>query len=168
MARLVFATSLMMISFAIPAFAADATSDQTSPATTISMSMASVAAALPMTPVAAPAASIGKIDWAGIRRPAVLPALYAGSALLQGYDAYSTMSALKAGGREANPLMKTVVSNPFLFIGVKAAITTTSIMTAERMWRNHNRLGAVAVMVISNGVMAAVAAHNNSVLNGLR
>jgi hypothetical protein len=175
MARLVFATSLMMVSFAIPSFAADAaagaTSEQTATATTVSMTMASVAAALPMTPVAAEAtsaSSIGKIDWAGIRRPAVLPALYAGSAILQGYDAYSTMSALKAGGREANPLMKTVVSNPLLFIGVKAAITTTSIMAAERMWRNHNRMGAVVVMAISNGVMAAVAAHNSSVLKGLR
>jgi hypothetical protein len=175
MARLVFATSLMIVSFAVPSFAADAaagaTSEQTATATTVSMTMASVATALPMTPVAAEttsAPSIARINWSGIRRPAVLPALYAGSAILQGFDAYSTMSALKAGATEANPLMKGAVKNPLVLIGLKAVVTTTSIIAAERMWRGHNRIGAIALMAVSNGVMAAVAAHNSSVLKGLR
>ena len=46
------------------------------------------------------ASSTGTPSLPDVRRPLLLPALYAGSAILQGYDAYSTMSALKAGGIE--------------------------------------------------------------------
>ena len=99
------------------------------------------------------------------RRPMVLPALYMGSALLQGYDAYSTLSVLKHGGREANPVMKGITQYPAAFIGVKAVVTVTSIMAAERMWKNHNRIGAIVTMAVSNGLMAYVAAHNSRVLN---
>jgi hypothetical protein len=40
------------------------------------------------------------------KRPSMLPGLYATSAALQGYDAFSTLNALKNGGQEANPFMK--------------------------------------------------------------
>jgi hypothetical protein len=99
-----------------------------------------------------------------LRRPALLPALYVGTAVLQGYDAYSTLSALKRGGAEQNPLMKNVVKSPVAFVALKAGIATASIMAAEQMWKNHNRVGAIVTMVASNGVMAYVAAHNASVL----
>ena len=98
------------------------------------------------------------------RRPLVLPSLYAGSALLQGYDAYSTLTVLKHGGREANPLMKGVTNHPAAFIGLKAGVTVLSIMAAERMWKDHNRMGAILTMVVSNSMMAMVAAHNASVM----
>lgn len=101
-------------------------------------------------------------------RPLALPALYAGSALLQGYDAYSTLNALNHGAAEANPLMKGITKSPMAFIGLKAGMTTMSIMAAERMWKNNNRLGAVLTMVASNSVMAMVAAHNASVLSKVR
>ena len=68
------------------------------------------------------------------RRPLMLPTLYAGSALLQGYDAYSTLTALKNGGTEANPLMKGITRSPMAFIGLKAGVTMMSIMAAEKMW----------------------------------
>lgn len=99
-----------------------------------------------------------------VRRPPTLPALYVGSALLQGYDAYSTLSVLKHGGAEVNPLMRGVTKSPAAFIGLKAGVTAMSIMAAERMWKNNNRLGAVLTMVATNGVMAYVAAHNARVL----
>ena len=102
------------------------------------------------------------------RRPLVLPSLYAGSAFLQGYDAYSTLSALKNGGTEANPLMKGITKSPVAFIGLKAGVTMMSIMAAERMWKDNNRLGAVLTMVASNGFMAAVAAHNAAVLQRVK
>ena len=102
------------------------------------------------------------------RRPLMLPSLYAGSAFLQGYDAYSTLSALKNGGTEANPLMKGITKSPVAFIGLKAGVTMMSIMAAERMWKDNNRLGAVLTMVASNGFMAAVAAHNAAVLQRVR
>lgn len=102
------------------------------------------------------------------RRPLVLPTLYAGSAFLQGYDAYSTLAALKNGGTEANPLMKGITKSPVAFIGLKAGVTMMSIMAAERMWKDDNRLGAVLTMVASNGFMAVVAAHNAAVLQRVK
>ena len=94
----------------------------------------------------------------------LLSSLYAGSAFLQGYDAYSTLTALKSGAVEANPLMKGITKSPAAFMALKAGMTMASIMSAERMWKNNYRAGAVIMMIASNGMMAAVAAHNASVL----
>jgi Domain of unknown function (DUF5658) len=102
------------------------------------------------------------------RRPMALSSLYAGSAFLQGYDAYSTLTALKSGAVEANPLMKGITKSPAAFMAVKAGMTMASIMSAERMWKNNHRAGAVIMMIASNGMMAAVAAHNASVLQRVR
>jgi hypothetical protein len=99
------------------------------------------------------------------RRPLALPSLYAGSVFLQSYDAYSTLSALSNGGTEANPLMKGITKSPVAFIGLKAGVTMMSIMAAERMWKDNNRVRAVLTMVATNGFMAAVAAHNTAVLH---
>jgi hypothetical protein len=104
----------------------------------------------------------------GAGRPFALPALYAGSALLQGYDAYSTITVLKHGGVEANPMMKGITKSPVAFIGLKSGIAAMSILAAERMWKNNNRVGAVLTMVASNGMMAYVAAHNARVLAQVR
>ena len=104
----------------------------------------------------------------GPHRPLMLPSLYASSALLQGYDAYSTLTTLKHGGVEANPLMRGITKSPAAFIGLKAGVTAMSIMAAERMWKDDNRLGAVLTMVASNGFMAFVAAHNAAVLDRVR
>ena len=102
------------------------------------------------------------------RRPMVLPALYVGSAALQAYDAFSTLSVLKAGGTEANPLMKHVTKSPVAFVALKAGMTTMSVMAAERMWKNHNRMGAILTMAGSNALMAVVAANNARVLGRVR
>lgn len=103
-----------------------------------------------------------------VHRPAALPALYVASAALQGYDAYSTLTALKQGGLEANPLMKNIVKHPAAFVALKATVAATSIMAAERMWKNGNRLCAVGVMVASNVAMGFVAASNARVLATLQ
>ena len=102
------------------------------------------------------------------RRPLLLPGLYAGTAMLQGYDAYSTLTALKAGGTEANPVMRGVAKSPAAFVALKAGVTLASIMGAEQMWRDNHRVAAVAMMVVSNGMMAMVARHNASVLQRIR
>ena len=175
MPRIVLASWFSLFLFAVPAFAADAADTASDPtvaarvgsATTLTAALATMTAT-PVAPMATSARAIGQTDFSRSRRPSILPALYVGSALLQGYDAYSTMKALKLGAVEANPLMKSATGNPMLFIGIKAAVATTSIMAAEKMWKNHNRLGAIVVMVASNGLMAVVAAHNASVINGLR
>jgi hypothetical protein len=176
MVRTLLASTLALFLFAIPSFAAEpvseATSEQTSAARPIVMTpFAAAVAAVSTAPLAAAPAVVqndAQKDWyKNSRRPAVLPALYVSSALLQGFDAYSTLRALKAGAVEANPLMKSATGNPLAFIGIKAAVTATSILAAERMWRNHNRTGAIVTMVVSNGMMALVAQHNASVLSGL-
>jgi hypothetical protein len=102
------------------------------------------------------------------RRPMLLPTLYAGSALLQGYDAYSTLTALKSGATEANPLMKGITKVPVAFIALKAGMTMASIMSAERMWKDNHRVRAIVIMAVSNGMMAMVAKHNAGVLQRVR
>jgi len=87
-----------------PAFAADA--ETTMPALVISDV---VVADVPAPP---PAPNFSTSIEARLRRPSLLPSLYIAAAALQGYDAYSTLSVLKSGGVEANPLMKTVTKSP--------------------------------------------------------
>lgn len=154
MRRLLTASVLGLVLAATPAFAAD---DQT---TTLAPALAAAATAL----APAPALLTAQPRTPAPRRPALLPALYAGTALLQGYDAYSTLTVLQRGGVEANPLMRGLTARPAMFIGLKAGVATLSIVAAERMWKRGNRLGAVAAMVASNGFMAYVAAHNARVL----
>jgi hypothetical protein len=101
------------------------------------------------------------------RRPSVLPALYATSALLQALDAHSTMKAISVGAHEANPLMKGAASNRGTLIAVKAGVAGASIYLCEKMWK-RNPLGAIAVMAVMNGVNAAVVAHNYKVAKSLR
>jgi hypothetical protein len=106
-------------------------------------------------------------DFSRIRRPSVLPMLYATTALTQALDAHSTMTAMSRGAREANPVMQGVAGNGGALMAVKAGIAAGSIFAAEKMWR-RNRAGAIATMVALNVVTAAVAAHNYRVASQLR
>jgi hypothetical protein len=101
-------------------------------------------------------------------RPMLLPALYGTAALLQGYDVYSTLAVLKRGGVEVNPVMKGLTKSPTALIGLKAGVTALSIVAAERMWKRHNRAGAVLTMAVSNSLMAMVATNNARVLRQFR
>jgi hypothetical protein len=47
-------------------------------------------------------------------------------------------------------------------------MTLVTVGVAEQMWREHHPGRAVALMIVSNGVMAAVAARNAAVLHSLR
>ena len=90
-------------------------------------------------------------------RPALLIPMYATQIALQGADVHSTMQALKAGHREANPLFRDGVSRKM--IGTKIAVTSGMIVASEVLWR-RNRVAAVATMIASNAAIALVAAHN--------
>lgn len=163
MRRLLVAT-LLGAALSTPAFAADA-ADSAAPALTIRP--ATVAAAT------ADTAALNTTDLAPrgtfkYGRPSLLPALYATSAALQGHDAFSTLSALSRGAREANPVMGSVVRNPAAFIAVKAGVTTASIMAAERLWKTNHRVGAIGLMIASNAMMGIVAAHNSRVLSTMK
>ena len=154
MKNTVLAALASVVLFAAPSFAADATVAGVEPTVAVE--------------AAAPAPVLVAPVWKPVARPSILPALYAGSAILQAYDAYSTLKALNLGGVEANPIAQGVVGNPALFIGVKAAVASASILAAERMWKNHHRVAAIATMVATNSLMAMVAANNAKVINTLQ
>ena len=161
MRRFLAASMFGVMLTATPAFAADDNGQVIAPAVT--------AAATALAQNATLASSIDfsprlRTD----RRPMVLPALYATTVGLQAYDAYSTLTVLKNGGVEANPVMKGITKNPTAFVALKAGVAAMSIMAAEKMWKDHNKVGAIVTMLASNGFMAYVAAHNTRVLNQIR
>ena len=120
------------------------------------------------TPAAAVYPTLTAEEWvAANRRPAALPALDAGFAALQILDIWSTRRAISRGAIEANPVMKRMAGNPAAFWTVKVAATVGPMLVAERLWR-RNRVAAITLMAASNGVLAAVAAHNASVLKRQR
>jgi hypothetical protein len=161
--RRFIAATILGAMLSTPAFAADATEAE---ASALTISPATIAAAAN----AAPAASTDLATRSTFKygRPSMLPALYATSAALQGYDTFSTLNALRNGAREANPFMKGIVNNPAAFVAMKAGVTTASIMAAEQLWKNHHRAGAIGMMVASNVMMGMVAAHNSRVLSQLK
>src|SRR6478736_825605 len=93
---------LLLLSSSV--FAADDTT------TTVTPAMAAAATTLARPDLTANLNVAPRI--AARRRPLALPSLYAGSVFLQSYDAYSTLSALRKGGTEANPLMKGITKSP--------------------------------------------------------
>lgn len=113
-----------------------------------------------------PAAAFGRERFD--RRPLVLPALYASQIALQALDAHSTYAAINRGAHEANPLMKGIVKNKGAMMAVKAGVAASTILLAEKMWKRGNRVGAIATMLVVNGVTAAVVANNYKVAASLR
>lgn len=101
-------------------------------------------------------------------RGLVLPALYVSVAAFEVYDGLSTTTGLKHGAVEANPLMKGIAGKSMALWAVKGGVTTASIYAAERLWRQHRRAEAIAMMVAVNGVVVAVAARNASVTRGVK
>ena len=110
---------------------------------------------------------IGSPDHAA-SRGAVLPVLYVALGALNFYDGYSTQAALSHGAVELNPAMRGLAGHSAALWAVKGGTTALSIYMAERLWKKGHRAQAIAVMVVSNGMMAAVAARNASVLRQVR
>ena len=103
-----------------------------------------------------------------LRRPAMLPALYASFIALEAFDGYSTSRGLSAGAVESNPVVRWSVQHPVTLWAVKGAAAAGSIYVAERLWRRNRRGQAIAVMILSNAVMGVVAARNVSAINASR
>jgi uncharacterized protein DUF5658 len=113
--------------------------------------------------------SLKPVDSGGpLSRGAVLSTLYVSFAALQAYDAYSTMVGLRSGTVEANPVMSGVAGKTATLLAVKAGVTTATILVSERLWKQHRRAQAIAVMVMSNSLMATVAARNSAALRTQR
>jgi hypothetical protein len=103
----------------------------------------------------------------GARRPAALVPLYVSFGAVQAADVLSTVSSLHAGGVEQNPAVGVFGRNTGAMLGFKAATTAGTIYAAEKMWKT-NRVGAVVLMAVLNGVTAAVAAYNMQVARAAR
>ena len=101
-------------------------------------------------------------------RGAALPLLYAGLIGLQAYDGFSTSRGLQKGAIESNAMMATLVKHPVSLWGAKAGTAFASIYLAERLWKQHRRGAAIAMMVASNAMMVAVASNNAKILRQLK
>ncbi|MGE0704681.1 MAG: DUF5658 family protein [Vicinamibacterales bacterium] len=157
MFRTAVALMLSLTFLAAPALAAD-----TPIAEQATVTLAAAVPAQHAVPFSRPDARIRR------ERPALLPTLYVSLSALQAYDVYSTLTGLKHGATEANPIMQNVVGNPAAFVALKAGVTGVSIYAAERLWKQNRKKTAVIVMIASNGLMGYVAAHNASVLRSVR
>ena len=104
----------------------------------------------------------------GAWRGGVLPSLYVTLAGLQAYDGYSTVSGVHRGAAETNVVIKNAAGNPMAMIAIKGGVTAASIFMAERLWKQNRRTAAIVTMIATNGLMAAIAARNASVLRTQR
>ena len=154
MIRLTATVALVLTFSGIPAFAADGDN-----AATVSGAAAAVASVAADVDWARPSTYVGDLSRGG-----VLPSLYVSLAGLQAYDGYSTITGLKRGAVETNGIMKNVAGNPAAMFAMKAGVTAASILMAERLWKQNRRTAAIVTMIATNGLMAAVAARNASVL----
>lgn len=153
--RCLVAASVLMVGLALPAWtsAQDLGDRGPSPFRTAVLEGIDVDAS--SQPPAAPPAVMD-----GGKRPSALLPLYASLGMLQALDVHSTSRGLASGGREANPVMQSVVGNRAAFIGVKAATTAGVVWASERLWRKQNRKAAVVLTALTNIGLAAVVAHN--------
>lgn len=90
-------------------------------------------------------------------RPRILIPLYAMQITLNGLDVHSTLRALEAGHREANPLFEDGSARKM--IGAKIASSTISVFLAEKLWKK-NRVAAVVLVAGVNAALAAVVTNN--------
>jgi uncharacterized protein DUF5658 len=113
------------------------------------------------------------VDWSPSARMSdargpMLPLLYGSLISLQAFDGYSTTRGLQHGAVESNGLMASLATHTTSLWAVKGVTAFASIYVAERLWRQHRRGQAIAVMIASNAMMAAVAANNAAIVRHLR
>jgi hypothetical protein len=101
-------------------------------------------------------------------RPGLLVGMYVGSVALHSYDAYSTLTGISANATETNPIVRGMVAHPAVFVAAKGALAVATIAVADQLWRSGHPRRAIALMVVSNGLMALVAAHNAAALHAQR
>jgi len=114
----------------------------------------------------APAPPFHLTEPAAAPRPAALMPLYGSLIGLQALDFDSTRRAVASGaGREANPLMRSVVGQPAALLAVKAGATGAIIFASERLRKTHHPAAAVMLMIGINSAYAMIVAHNYAVAN---
>jgi len=95
-------------------------------------------------------------------RPRALIALYVSYSVTQGLDVFSTRQALARGGRERNPLARSVAGSTAAMAAIKVGSTTATVLLTEKLWKRH-RTAAIVMMVTLNAINVAVVTHNFSV-----
>ena len=91
------------------------------------------------------------------RRPAALTPLYASLAALQLYDGFASMTGQTGSLGGPGGVTATTGGNVAALWAVKSATTVGTIVVADRLWKRKHRAEAIAVMAVTNGVMAAIA-----------
>jgi len=99
------------------------------------------------------------------KRPVMLMPLYGSIAALQTFDVYTTIRAMRYGGREANPIVRNSLEMPLAISLVKGASTAAVLFAAERLWRQQHRTAAVIMMIGVNAGYAFLVAHNYAVVS---
>ena len=89
----------------------------------------------------------------------MLNSMYVATALLQALDFHSSQQAFRAGGVEANPVMKHIAGNPYVFAATKGAVVASTIMLTREIAK-RNRLAAVLTLTAINSAYAMVVRGN--------
>jgi hypothetical protein len=93
------------------------------------------------------------------QRPSALVPLYMSFAALQGLDIHSTLRAPEFGGREANPIVSSMLGSPAAFVAAKIGMTAGIYYVSERLWKRH-KTAAILTMIGLNSTYGAIVAHN--------
>jgi hypothetical protein len=101
------------------------------------------------------------------RPSALMLSLYASTAAMQMLDVHSTLTAVKQGASESNPLMKGLASNKAAFIAMKAGVAASTILASRNMAK-RNKVAAIATMIAINSAYAFVVNHNYKVARNQR
>jgi hypothetical protein len=115
---------------------------------------------------AAPAAAPIAVEH-GPSRGVLLPALYAAQVTLQVMDVHSSFKAFDQGAVEGNPMMRPFVGSKAGMLTVKVGVAAGTMIAAEHLWKNGNRVQAVALMVACNALSGYVVSHNMRLTNQL-
>ena len=78
-------------------------------------------------------------------------------------DWQTTRVGLRAGHREANPLVQPAVGNAAAFLAIKGAAAATSIVLSSRIRVRHPKI-ALASIIAANSISAFAFAHNLSTI----
>ena len=97
----------------------------------------------------------------------LMTSLYASTVMMQALDVHSTLSALRSGATEANPLMQGATRNQAMFMAVKVGVAASTILAAKQLSK-RNKAAAVATLVAINSAYALVVSHNYRVAQSMK
>lgn len=97
---------------------------------------------------------------------ALLNSLYVSTIAMQALDVHSTLSAMRSGAVEGNPLMAGVAGHRAAFIAVKAGVAASTVFAAQKLAK-HNKVAAIVTLMAINSAYAYVVNHNYRIGRGI-